>query len=156
MQKKSLGSLKKILIKLDFRQDWIPKFICYVEQIIKRGVVLVLLFGSRAKGDFLKDSDIDLLIVSPNLPDVRERAFYFFGDGLPIQPFVMTPAELEERIEKLDLLIFDAFEDGVVLHSNMDMDRVHELLQKSKERFRLQRVKDGWKFDAKEAAAAGI
>ncbi len=128
-----MGSLKKILIKLDFRQDWIPKFICYIEQIIKRGVVLVLLFGSRAKGEFLMYSDIDLLIVSPNLPDVRERAFYFFSDGLPVQPFVMTPAELEERIEKLDLL-----------------------LQKSKERFRLQRVKDGWKFGAKEAAAAGI
>lgn len=39
----------------------------------------------------------------------------------------MTPRELEERIEKLDFLIFDAFEDGVVLYSEMDMDHVNEI-----------------------------
>ncbi len=157
MQKKSLDSLKNILIKLDFRQDWIPELISYIERCIEKGAVLVVLFGSRAKREFLKDSDIDLLVVSSDLSgDVRDRALDFFSDSLPVQPFVMTHAELEERIEKLDFLIFDAFEDGVILYSNMDMDLVHDMLSKSKERFKLKRVKDGWKFDAAEAAAAGI
>lgn len=72
------------------------------------------------------------------------------------QPFVITPSELEERIGKLDFLIFDAFEDGVLLYSNMDMDRVHDLLRASKERFKLERVKNGWRFDAAAAEAVGI
>ena len=72
----------------------------------------ILLFGSRAKRDFHKDSDIDLLIISKTLSDdVRERASDFFSDSLPVQPFVMTPAQLLERIDKLDFLVFDAFED---------------------------------------------
>jgi len=156
MQKKSLDLLKNTLIKLDFRHDWIPEFIHYIEQCIEKGVVLVVLFGSRAKEEFLNESDIDLLIVSPNLPDVRERMLDFFSDSLPVQPFVLTPAELEERIEKLDFLIFDAFEDGVLLYSNIDMDRIRDRLSASKERYKLQRVKNGWRFDVAAAEAAGI
>ena len=156
MQKRSLDSLKKTLDELDFRQEWIPELIKYLEDTINKGVVLVLLFGSRAKRDFSRDSDIDLLIVSQNLPDVRERTLKFFSNRLPVQPFVMTPEELQERIEKLDFLIFDAFEDGVILFSDTDMEHIKDLLRKSKERFRLVRVKDGWKFDAIVANAAGI
>ncbi len=156
MQKRSLDSLKKTLDELDFRQDWIPELIKYVDDAINKGAVLVLLFGSRARRDFSRDSDIDLLIVSPNLPDVRERTLGFFSNRLPVQPFVMTSTELEERIEKLDFLIFDAFEDGVILFSDTDMEHITDLLSKSKEHFRLVRVKDGWKFDAIVANAAGI
>lgn len=156
MQKRLLDSLKKTLDELDFRQDWIPEFIKYIEDTIKKGAVFILLFGSRARRDFSRDSDIDLLIVSPNLPDVRERTIGFFSDRLPVQPFVMTSTELEDRIEKLDFLIFDAFEDGVILFSDIDIQHINDLLRKSKERFRLVRVKDGWKFDAIAANVAGI
>jgi hypothetical protein len=157
MQEKSLNLLKKKLIDLDFRNDWTLEFINYIEQCIKKEAILILLFGSRAKRDFHKDSDIDILIVSKNLSDdVRERADDFFSDSLPIQPFVMTPTQLFERIDKLDFLVFDAFEDGLILYSDMDMDTVNERLKASKERFSLERVKSGWNFNAAAAEAAGI
>jgi predicted nucleotidyltransferase len=157
MQEKSLNFLKKKLIDLDFRNDWIPEFMNYIEQCIKKDAILILLFGSRAKLDFHKDSDIDLLIVSKNLSDdVRERASDFYSDSLPVQPFVMKPAELLERIDKLDFLVFDAFEDGSILYSDIDMDTVRDRLRSSKERFSLKRVKSGWNFDADAAEAAGI
>jgi predicted nucleotidyltransferase len=157
MQGKSLNLLKTTLIDLDFRNDWISEFLDYIEQCIKKDVILILLFGSRATRDFHKDSDIDILIVSQNLSDdVRERALDFFSDSLPVQPFVMTPAELFERIDKLDFLVFDAFEDGLILYSDMDMDTVNERLKASKERFSLERVKSGWIFNAAAAEAADI
>ncbi len=157
MQEKSLNLLKKKLVELDFRNDWIPEFINYIEQCIKKDAILILLFGSRAKLDFHKDSDIDVLIVSKNLSDdVRERASDFFSDSLPVQPFVMRPDELLERIDKLDFLIFDAFEDGLILYSDMDVGTVNERLKASKERFSLKRVKCGWNFDSAAAEAAGI
>ena len=157
MPEKSLNLLKKKLIDLDFRGDWIPEFMNYIKQCIKKDAILILLFGSRAKRDFHKDSDIDLLIVSKNLSDnVRERADDFFSDSLPVQPFVMTPGELLERIDKLDFLVFDAFEDGLILYLDMDVDSVNERLKASKERFSLRRVKSGWNFDAAAAEAAGI
>ena len=157
MPEKSLNLLKKTLIDLDFRGDWIPEFMNYIEQCIKKDAILILLFGSRAKRDFHKDSDIDLLIVSKNLPDeVREKADDFFSDSLPVQPFVMTPAQLFERIDKLDFLLFDAFEDGLILYSDIDVENINERLRASKERFSLKRVKTGWIFDAAAAEAAGI
>ena len=157
MQEKSLNLLKKILIDLDFRSDWIPEFINYIEKCIKKDAILILLFGSRAKRDFHKDSDIDILIVSKNLSDnVRKRADDFLSDSLPVQPFVMTPGELLERIDKLDFLVFDAFEDGLILYSDMDMENINERLKASKERFSLKRVKCGWNFDVAAAEAAGI
>lgn len=157
MQEKSLNSLERKLIELDFRNDWIPEFINYVEQCIKKDAILILLFGSRAKRDFHKDSDIDILIVSRNLSDdVRDMADDFFSNSLPIQPFVMTPTQLFERIDNLDFLIFDAFEDALILYSDMDMDAVYKRLKASKELFSLKRVKSGWNFDAAAAQAAGI
>jgi predicted nucleotidyltransferase len=157
MQEKSSNSLKTTLIDLDFKKDWIPEFINYIEECIDKGAILVVLFGSRAKHDFHKDSDIDILIVSRNLSDdVRERASDFFSDSLPVQPFVMTKDELMERIDKLDFLVFDVFEDGLILYSDMDMDHVNSRLKASKERFSLRRVKSGWNFDAAAAEAAGI
>ena len=157
MQEKSLNLLKKKLFDLDFRNDWIPEFMNYIKQCIKKDAILILLFGSRAKWDFHKDSDIDLLIVSKTLSDdVRERADDFFSDSLPVQPFVMTPGELLERIDKLDFLVFDAFEDGLILYSDMDVENINERLKASKERFSLKRVKSGWNFDAAAAEAAGI
>ncbi|MFA4957149.1 MAG: nucleotidyltransferase domain-containing protein [Candidatus Methanoperedens sp.] len=157
MQEKLLNLLKKKLIDLDFRNDWTLEFINYIEKCINKEAILILLFGSRAKLDFHKDSDIDILIVSKTLSDdVRERSSDFFSDSLPVQPFVMTHAELLERIDKLDFLIFDAFEDGLILYSDMDMDTVNERIKASKELFSLKRVKSGWNFDAAAAEAAGI
>jgi len=157
MQEKSSNSLKKTLIDLDFKKDWIPEFINYIEECIEKGAILVVLFGSRAKYDFHKDSDIDILIVSRNLSDdMRERASDFVSDSLPVQPFVMTKDELMERIGKLDFLVFDVFEDGLILYSDMDMGHVNSRLKASKERFSLRRVKSGWNFDAAAAEAAGI
>jgi len=157
MQKKLLNSLKTTLIDLDFKKDWIPEFINYIEECIEKGAILVVLFGSRAKHDFHKDSDIDILIVSRNLSDdMRERASDFVSDSLPVQPFVMTKDELMERIGKLDFLVFDVFEDGLILYSDMDMGHVNSRLKASKERFSLRRVKSGWNFDAAAAEAAGI
>ncbi|MCZ7401683.1 MAG: nucleotidyltransferase domain-containing protein [Candidatus Methanoperedens sp.] len=157
MQEKSLNLLKKKLIDLEFRCDWIPEFMNYIEQCINKDAILILLFSSRAKRDFHKDSDIDLLIVSKTLSDdVRKKADDFFSDSLPVQPFVMTPAQLFERIDKLDFLVFDAFEDGLILYSDMDMENINKRLKASKERFSLKRVKSGWNFDAVAAEAAGI
>jgi hypothetical protein len=118
----------------------------------------------RRHEDWLKQAESDFCAAEDSTSSnhyewacfVRERASDFFSDSLPIQPFVMTPAELLERIDKLDFLVFDAFEDGLLLYSDMDMDTVNERLKASKEVFSLKRVKSGWIFDAAAAEAAGI
>ena len=52
----------------------------YVERLCQRaremlGEVRVVVFGSVARGDWSADSDIDVLVISPNAPeDTWERA----------------------------------------------------------------------------------
>jgi predicted nucleotidyltransferase len=59
-----------------------------------------ILFGSRARGDYLLDSDVDLLLVSRSFSEnftqrIREVAREW--DALvPLEPVCYTPAEFEE------------------------------------------------------------
>jgi predicted nucleotidyltransferase len=68
-------------------------------------LVRVLVFGSRARGDHRADSDIDVILVSPDFEDVpfyrRSGPFYREWDyeELPSPEFVpLTPAEFDERM----------------------------------------------------------
>ena len=61
-------------------------------------------FGSRARGDFYPDSDLDLAIVAPDFDEKDERERYdliredlheIFG-ATPVDVVLYTPAEFEE------------------------------------------------------------
>ncbi len=141
-------------------EDWLKQAdsdLCAAEKALK---ALIISKGSESRIHsikFLLSNLPENITVSDQIQNAaHERASDFFSDSLPVQPFVMTHAELVERIDKLDFLVFDAFEDGSILYSDMDMDTVNERLKASKERFSLKRVKSGWNFDAVAADAAGI
>ena len=63
---------------------------------------LIILFGSRARGDCLKDSDYDLIIVSPEFRDVHflERIyklleFWDYEWDVDLLPY--TPEEFQKK-----------------------------------------------------------
>lgn len=62
----------------------------------------VILFGSRARGDHLLTSDVDLLLVSEafeGLPDDERmvRALALWEGPVSLQPLCFTPAEFDAR-----------------------------------------------------------
>ncbi len=81
----------------------------------------VILIGSYAYGMPDKDSDIDLLIIK----DTHERFFDRLTavrkavagthKGVPIDPLVLTPEEVEERIQAGDQFIGEILEKGRVV-----------------------------------------
>ena len=83
----------------------------------------VILFGSYAYGTPDKDSDIDLLIIK----DTHERFFDRLTAvrkavagthrGVPIDPLVLTPEEVEERIQAGDQFIGEILEKGRVVYA---------------------------------------
>lgn len=82
----------------------------------------VILFGSAARGDMHKDSDIDLFIVKDD-PDKRPfRGAKVYGtlDGLDRQYaldiIVYTPAELEYRKSLGDYFIEEVLTEGRVIY----------------------------------------
>ena len=72
----------------------------------------VYLFGSYAKGTWLKTSDIDLIIVSPNFENMPLlKRLDMINEAqwkASIQPYIeaipLTPKELKEKIQKSTLL----------------------------------------------------
>jgi predicted nucleotidyltransferase len=68
------------------------------------GATAVYLFGSRARGDWRRGSDCDLLVVSPRFAGLRrfERPvlMYELWDGpVSIEPWGVTPEELDAQRE---------------------------------------------------------
>jgi predicted nucleotidyltransferase len=80
----------------------------------------IILFGSRARGDHLKDSDIDLLIVSEKFQNMnwRERiqgVFSSWDKKQMLEPICLTPNELEQRKKQLGI-VKQALEEGIEIN----------------------------------------
>lgn len=80
-------------------------------------VVAVVVFGSVARGDFNKWSDLDVLVVARGLPETaRERIEVLMVDAPPgLQPIGWTPEELAERRQRRDPIATECDALGVVV-----------------------------------------
>lgn len=99
-----------------------------LDQIVDRLVAgyspeKVILFGSYAGGAPDLDSDIDLLIVKPTSEPFWERvtavrrAVEGAHPHIPLDPIVLTPAEVHGRVNAGDQFIAQIIENGQVLYS---------------------------------------
>ncbi len=80
---------------------------------------LSILFGSRAQGDFSRDSDIDLLIVKKTrkIPlsrrvDVRK----IFSTEIGLDIFVYSPQEFNQRKESVSPFLKQILEEGKAIY----------------------------------------
>lgn len=80
----------------------------------------VFVFGSRARGDHRPESDVGILIVSPDFEDMAayERPKLFFRhwnyESLPDPELIcLTPAEFEERKAKRPHIVRTAVDEGI-------------------------------------------
>lgn len=75
----------------------------------------MILFGSRARGDFLHSSDVDVLIVSDDFANVdfleriRRVARLWEGD-LRLEPLCYTPEEFERKKKEIGIVAVAAEE----------------------------------------------
>ena len=80
----------------------------------------VLLFGSQARGTAQRWSDVDLLVVLPDLQDKRRTAIDIrrsLGD-LPVSKdiVVATPEEVDRRGHVVGTILHAALRDGKVVY----------------------------------------
>lgn len=80
----------------------------------------VIAFGSRARDDYQVESDVDVLVVSPDFEGMkaykRPKLFYRGWDyeTLPDPEFIcLRPAEFEDRRTKQPHIVRTAVEEGV-------------------------------------------
>ena len=84
----------------------------------------VILFGSRARGDALPESDYDVLVVFTELvPEEWQRTVLnlydaFRGIGVVVEPHPMSELEFEETKGVIGGLAYLAATEGVILYEN--------------------------------------
>jgi len=83
-------------------------------------IITIVVFGSRVRGDFHEDSDLDLLIVVRNL-EGRDRIIRLVHDleleyDVPLSPTLYTREEVQEN-ERLGSEFFRNLErEGIVIY----------------------------------------
>jgi len=85
----------------------------YIQKLDKKPILLVV-FGSTAKGTYRKDSDIDLLVVFPEkYNDEKVINFVNSQTGMKLQTFKINEEQFKEELEsKKDKVIGSALETG--------------------------------------------
>ncbi|HEY8687407.1 MAG TPA: nucleotidyltransferase domain-containing protein [Chloroflexota bacterium] len=80
----------------------------------------VILFGSYARGDYTKDSDLDLLVILPTVEDrIEEMArlrMALWDVPMAIDVVVFSRDEVEERQNLRGTMLFHAVREGQVLY----------------------------------------
>ena len=76
-----------------------------------------IFFGSRARGEYLEHSDVDLIVVSDDFEGIffpdRSTAMYKFWDGgLPLEVLCYTVKEFEKK-KRMTGLVQDAVKEGI-------------------------------------------
>jgi predicted nucleotidyltransferase len=128
-----------------------PALTQYVERLRQRfDLAAVIVIGSRARGDHWQESDLDLLVVSPDFAAIPRR-FERIGlllvewrGPVALEPIGMTPEEFA-RCE--GLLTWDALEEGIPLVDTGIFAEVQRTFEDWKDRGYLQRTPRGWKYD---------
>jgi hypothetical protein len=92
----------------------------FVKQLNKKyPLEFVVLFGSRARGDELKSSDYDLLIVSNwfqgNAIQRMDSILEIWHGNVSLEPICFTMGEFEANLGTYNTIVWEALKDGKVL-----------------------------------------
>ncbi|MGB9717872.1 MAG: nucleotidyltransferase domain-containing protein [Thermoproteota archaeon] len=114
-----------------------------VEDVVKRlasryRLTAVILFGSRARGDWGPWSDYDLLIIGgfeKNYVDRIGEILELLSDvKIPVEPHPYTLQEALQMLGEGNPLMVDAIEEGMVLYRSGDYDRLLETFRRLREK----------------------
>lgn len=111
---------------------------------------LVILYGSFVRGDWHQGSDIDLLLISDNIPPSpkdRWDILYTVIMGFPIEPHIYTTKEFKEMLTHARMTVMDALTEGVTLYADDDfMKKTDETLKEVMKKLQPKKTNIGWEL----------
>ena len=87
----------------------------------KLRVLLAVVYGSFARGDWRKGGDVDLLVVAEGLPGTyweRWDALFAVVEGFLLDPHAYTPEEFLKLLADCRMTPIEALLDGVVVYAD--------------------------------------
>ena len=94
-----------------------------VDRIVRKfHPIRIILFGSWARGSAREDSDLDLLVVLPQVEHKRKAAIEVLRalNGLPVAKdvIVTTPKEIKERGQVVGNILHPALKEGKIIYES--------------------------------------
>ena len=120
--------------------DIIDRYVRNVRSRIKLHLLIVL--GSRARGDYKPSSDIDVVVVGGDLP----KSWWSILKEPLIDPRAYTPEEFLDSIRRLDPTVLDAIAEGVVIYDDGFLAEAKQVFERVVKEFRLVKEKLGWRI----------
>ncbi len=116
----------------------------YVDYAREQGTLLIVLFGSVARGQFHDDSDADVLVLVDK--PLAWRQAYQRTRGI-IQPVVKTVDEFVAQVQAGEPFFIEMIEDGIPLYDADHWQRrmVNEV-RAAKQQWGMQRTDYGWQW----------
>lgn len=173
LYEKGRGELKRNISYQDYEQ-MLQQFRAILEQKMEDSLVSLIVYGSVARGKAHKDSDIDLLIIQKNAPEVyyqrlkpvmeaekelrKSQAFETVRqEGLMpyLSYLILSPEEAQQN----RYLFLDMIEDSVILLDKEDFFNLR--LKELRQRLELLGARkvilgdDSWYWDLKPDLVAG-
>jgi predicted nucleotidyltransferase len=105
---------------------------------------LVILYGSIARGDWHKGSDIDLLVITelehPNVAEAT-KALQTIVHGHPIEPHVYTIQEFDQLLTHGRMTALDALTEGIIIYAEKGyLKNVKEKLEQTMEKLKPEKT----------------
>ena len=101
-------------------------------------LIAVILFGSRARGDYTPCSDYDILIIadfqSPYLERLKEVLDILKDVKIPIEPHPYTLEEAIRMLKNGNPTIYDALDEGIILYETEEFMVLKNLFEKLKKK----------------------
>ena len=99
--------------------EWVPTVI--TDLVAACDPLQVILFGSVARGEDGPDSDLDILVVLPEIDRARRhelmaRLRRAVTAPVPVDVFVTDPSEIERRRDVIGSLLYWPLREGRVVH----------------------------------------
>jgi len=98
--------------------DYLPDIVARITQ--RFDPLRIILFGSHARGEANWHSDLDLLVVLPQVENKRQMAIEIRRalNGVPVSKdiVVTTPEEIAQRGEVIGLVLRPALREGKVIY----------------------------------------
>ena len=111
---------------------------------------LIILYGNFVRGDWHRGSDLDLLVISDNVPpSFKDRwdLLYTIVMDFPTEPHVYTVKEFEEMLSHGRMTALDALTEGITLYADSKfLEKVNTMLKEVIKKFEPKKTNIGWEL----------